>query len=106
MRKNPSNRRAFLVGIALLLAATCHANGDDSDHDLARRLLQEGRILPLAEIVETVRGKVPGEMLEVEFEADDGAYIYELKILRPDGRIQEVEVEAATGKITKIEDDD
>lgn len=101
-----SRRHALLVGIAFLLAATGHANGDDSDHDLARRLLQEGRILPLAEIVASVRGKVPGEIIEVEFDDDDGAYIYELKILRPDGRVQEVEVEAASGKITKIEDDD
>lgn len=94
--------------IALVAAAGVPrgAAGDDSDHDLARQLFEEGRILPLAEIVDKVRSEIPGEMLEVEFESDEGAYIYELKILRPDGRVQEVEVEAASGKIVKIEDDD
>ena len=46
------------------------------------------------------------EEFEVEFEVEDGAYVYEIKILRPDGRVQEVEADAATGKILKIEDDD
>ena len=102
-------RPFFLILIALIAAvagAPRAAVGDDSDHDLARRLLKQGRILPLAEIVDKVRSEVPGEMLEVEFETDNGAYIYELKILRPDGRVQEIEVEAASGKIIKIEDDD
>ena len=50
--------------------------------------------------------KFPGEMIEVELDREDGAYVYELKILRSDGKIQEIEVDAATGQITKIEDDD
>lgn len=45
-------------------------------------------------------------MLEVELEREDGAYVYEFKILRPNGLVQEVEADAATGKILKIEDDD
>ena len=96
----------ILIALVAAIGAPRSAAGDDSDHDLARRLLEQGRILPLAEIVDKVRSEIPGEMLEVEFETDDGAYIYELKILRPDGRVQEIEVEAASGKIVKIEDDD
>ena len=102
--------RPFVLILIALIAAVAGAPrgalGDDSDHDLARRLLEQGRILPLAEIVDKVRSEIPGEMLEVEFETDDGAYIYELKILGPDGRVQEIEVEAASGKIVKIEDGD
>lgn len=96
----------ILIALVAAIGAPRSAAGDDFDHDLARRLLEQGRILPLAEIVDKVRSEIPGEMLEVEFETDDGAYIYELKILRPDGRVQEIEVEAASGKIVKIEDDD
>ena len=100
----------FVLILIALIAAVAGvprgALGDDSDHDLARRLLEQGRILPLAEIVDKVRSEIPGEMLEVEFETDDGAYTYELKILGPDGRVQEIEVEAASGKIVKIEDGD
>ena len=96
----------ILIALIAAIGAPRGAAADDSDHDLARRLLEQGRILPLADIVDKVRSEIPGEMLEVEFETDDGAYIYELKILRPDGRVQKIEVEAASGKIVKIEDDD
>lgn len=98
--------RLLLVAALLAAPAAVPALGDSDDHDLARRLLSEGRILPLAEVVAGVRTQAPGEMLEVEFEFEEGAYVYEIKILRPDGRVQEVEADAATGKILKIEDDD
>jgi uncharacterized membrane protein YkoI len=94
------------AGVLLAAFAPAPAFADDDDHELARRLLTEGRILSLAKVVESVMAEVPGEMLEVEFEVEDGAYVYEIKILRPDGRVQEVEADAATGKILKIEDDD
>lgn len=83
----------------------CQA-GDEIGHDQALQLLQQGSILPLGEITAKVQAKVPGKVLEVELETDDGAYIYEFKILRRNGRVQEVEADAATGKIFKIEDDD
>jgi uncharacterized membrane protein YkoI len=94
--------------MALLVAGAGAALGgdDDDDHELAHRLTQEGRIRPLAEIVAAVQAKIPGEMIEVELDREDGAYVYELKILRSDGKIQEIEVDAATGRINKIEDDD
>jgi uncharacterized membrane protein YkoI len=102
-------RRTFLYALALLglfAASPGFARDDDNDHELAHQLLQEGRILPLAKIIESVSKEVPGEMLEVEFEVEDEGYVYELKLLRPDGKVQEIEVDAVSGKILKIEDDD
>ena len=40
------------------------------------------------------------------FEIDDGNLVYDLKVLSAKGRLQEIEVDAATGKILKMEDDD
>ena len=98
--------RSFLaVALVLALASGAPLRADD-DHELARRLLSEGRILPLTEVIARVQAEVPGEILEVEFEDEDGTYVYEIKILRPDGRVQEVETDPVTGKILKIEDDD
>jgi uncharacterized membrane protein YkoI len=105
MRPRFFDRRSLLAGAALLIAAAGTAFGDDIDHDEALRLFQQGRILSLTEITTAVRAKVPGEVLEVELERD-GLYVYEFKILKPDGRVQEVEIDAATGRIIKIEDDD
>ncbi len=101
---NPCAHRFVLVA-AFLLAVTTASHADD-EHEIARRLLQEGRIRPLIEIVEAVRAKVPGEILEVEFEVEDGSYVYTVKILSPGGKVQEVEVDATSGKIGEIEDDD
>jgi uncharacterized membrane protein YkoI len=79
---------------------------DDEDHELARRLLEDGRIRPLVEIIEAVRAKVPGEILEIEFDTESGRYIYKLKLLSPGGQVQEVEVDATNGQIGEIEDDE
>ncbi|MGE5267529.1 MAG: PepSY domain-containing protein [Deltaproteobacteria bacterium] len=82
--------------------------GDEIDigHEAARELVESGRIRPLDAIVGTVVERVPGKLIETQLEQEHGLYVYEVKILRPDGRVQEVEVDAATGKILKIEDDD
>lgn len=102
----PSDRRIWLAAAVLLMVTAGHAMGDDVSHQEARRLVQEGRILPLAKILAHVDRKVPGEVLDVDLDLEDGAYVYELEILRPNGKVQEVEVDAKSGKIIDIEDDD
>jgi uncharacterized membrane protein YkoI len=97
---------ACLAAVVVLLAVAVPAISDDDDHVLARELLRDGRILPLAEVIAGVKGQVPGQLLEVELENEHGVYVYELKILTPEGHVQEVEANAATGKILKVEDDD
>jgi uncharacterized membrane protein YkoI len=112
-RQNPRMTKHLLLAAALfflLLAAalvltTGGALAGDDDHLLAKRALEEGRVLPLSDILAKVKAEIPGKEIEVELEAEDGILIYELKMLRPDGRVQEVEVDAATGKILKVEDD-
>lgn len=100
--------RSLLCALLLGVAPIGHAHADDDDigHDTARRLLESGRILPLETILAEVSGRVPGKLIETKLENDDGRIMYDLKILRPEGRVQEVEVDAATGRIVKIEDDD
>ncbi len=92
--------------LAVAMAATKPAGADQVGHERARRLVQEGKIKPLQEIVDMLREKVPGRVLETELEEDDTGLVYDFKILQPGGRIQEVEVLAATGRSLKIEDDD
>ena len=102
-------RRFFRRGLAAALLATLAAAGaraDDIGPEMARKLLSEGRIRPLAEILEVVKAAVPGETVEVELELDDGIYVYEVKQLNSEGRVKEIKTDAATGKIVKIEDDD
>jgi uncharacterized membrane protein YkoI len=96
----------FALAAGLLLLGAGAARAGDDDHELARRALEEGRALPLAEILAKVKAEHPGKVLEVELETEDGRLVYDLKILTESGRVQELEVDAASGKIFKIEDDD
>jgi uncharacterized membrane protein YkoI len=98
--------RRFLTAALLVTLAAAGARADDIGPEMARKLLSEGRIRPLAEILDVVKAAVPGETVEVELELDDGVYVYEVKQLRSDGRVQEIKTNAATAKILKIEDED
>ncbi|MBB4285477.1 PepSY domain-containing protein [Roseospira goensis] len=85
--------------------------GRDSDrvpdaHERARQLLQQGRIRPLAEILSQVGTALEGRLIDTEFEREDGLYVYEFTVVRPNGRVQEIYVDAATARVVKIEDDD
>jgi len=109
MMLRPMLRRTLIAVFAGLVAFAPAAADDDKkrDQELARKALLEGRIRSLSEITEKVKPKLPGEILGVELEVeDDGRIIYEFDVIGPGGKLQEVEVDAATAEILKIEDDD
>lgn len=95
----------FAGALALAPMGTAAIAGDE---EIARKALVEGRIRPLAEIIELLKPQIPGlTILEVEIDVEDnGQIIYEFDIIDSSGRLKEVEVDAASGKILKIEDDD
>jgi len=109
------NRRSFALALALALAGTGAVYGDDDregrrrgdrrDHERARRALEEGRARPLADILTQVRGRLGGEVIDVEFDREDGRYIYELKVITPAGRLREIHVDALTAEILKDKED-
>ena len=61
---------------------------------------------PLGEILQIVQARVPGDIIEVELDrSDKRGWEYEVKVLASNGRVLEVDVNARTGQIRKIEDD-
>ena len=62
-------------------------------------------MLPLADILALVQEKVDARMIEVEFEQEDGEYIYEFELITPDGRLLEAIADAVTGQILSIGED-
>ncbi len=101
--------RSLLVILALGLTTAAHArHGEDDEigHEAARRLLESGRILSLEAILSKNADRLPGKLIETQLENDEGRIVYDLKFLRPDGRVQEIEIDAENGDILKIEDDD
>lgn len=90
--------------VAGLAISPVHASKDDQVE--ARELLQRGEILPLGRILQIVQERVPGDIIEVELErSDKHGWEYEVKVLANNGRVLEVDINARTGAIRKIEDD-
>lgn len=93
--------------VTLLIAPTLghageHAHGDRSDrdehdHDRARRAVQAGEVLPLQEVLARLARRQPGQVLEVELEREDGRWVYEIKLLKPDGRRVKLQLDARDG---------
>lgn len=104
MKTTHARIATFLV--LALMAAGCGTQAwADDDHERARRAVQSGRALPLAEILQRLDGRLGGEVIEVEFEREDGRYVYEFKVITPAGRLREIYVDALSAEILEIEDD-
>lgn len=107
----PLNRRQMLLASAFLIVGGRIAYGGDDDdddhedHDRAFRALREGEARPLADILEKVEEQLGGDIVGIEFERENGRYVYELKIVAPDGRLREVNVDAMTAEILSGERD-
>lgn len=78
----------------------------DSDHERARRAVQCGEAMPLADVLAAVRPHIAGRIIETEFDREDGNWVYELKYIDAQGRLVEIYVDATTGRILKTEGDD
>lgn len=90
--------------LVLLLALPAAAWADD-DHDRALLLRHKGEIMPLAEILQRVAGKYPGQPLEVELKDHKPHLAYEIELLGEDGVVREITVDAVTGDIIATEKD-
>ena len=78
----------------------------ESDHQLSRRLMEKGEILPLQEVLGHIEGERAGRVLEVELESERGRYIYEIELLSEEGRVWEYKLDAATGEVLERELED
>lgn len=96
-------KRPLLVIFATFLL-TLSAHAGRRDHDLARDAVRSGQALPLSDILARVRPKLQGEIVRVEFERERGRFVYEFKIISPEGQVRSVRVDAATANILEEED--
>ncbi len=100
----PSLKPAILLlTLAFTTALPVMADKEDElDYLEARRLMENGTILPL----QTILKKVQGSILEVELEQERGLYLYEIEVLNSNGTVTELEFDATTGKLIKSEIED
>lgn len=93
--------RLLLVAVLALAAVPAAADGD---HDRARRAVERGEALPLREVLARLGDELPGRVVEIEFDREDGRWVYELKVIDAAGRLLEVYVDARTARILDRDD--
>ncbi|MGB7204268.1 MAG: PepSY domain-containing protein [Anderseniella sp.] len=72
------------------------------DHEDAQRELRMSKVKPLREILEVVHQTFPGEVVGVEFEQEESIWVYEIKIITPQNRYLQIQVNAHTTRILKV----
>jgi len=96
-----------MMRLALILALLAGATlADDDDHDRARRALEAGEIMTLSEILKAAEAARRGRVIELDLDHDDGRWIYELELVTPEGRLYEMEIDAATGIVLDAESEE
>lgn len=81
-----------------------HADDDDDEDDrrMAARLAREsGEIMGLAELMARVEQRYIGRIVKVELDREDGRWVYEFRLLPPDGRTFKVELFANDGSLRR-----
>jgi len=92
---------AALMALFLLLPLSPQSLAD-SDHDRARAALESGEILPLQTIIAKLEQIYPGQILEVELERDDDLWIYEIKLVRANGVLIKIKLDASDGRLLAV----
>ena len=98
---------ACAAGLAVLAPWSALRADDDDDHERARQALAEGRVLPLSTVLARLQAQGwPGQVLKVEFEHEHGRYVYEIRLLQPDGRVVKLDVDAQDARVLKARQKD
>ncbi len=77
---------------------------DDDDSDRARAGVSSGAILPLSAILSGVETHFGARMIDAELDRKRGRMIYDLELITPQGRVLEVQVDAATARVIRVDD--
>jgi uncharacterized membrane protein YkoI len=90
--------------LALGVAPASFAN-DREDREAARAALARGELLPLPRILAIAAQRLPGDVVKVELESEKGRITYELRVLGKNGHIREIEIDAKSGAVLRIDRD-
>jgi uncharacterized membrane protein YkoI len=99
-----------IISMMLVVAGTAvcvggvYADSKGREQDMVRQAVERGEIKPLADILATVRNKLPGEVVKVEIEQKRDRWFYELRVLDARGRLFEVYIDAQTGVIDRVKE--
>ncbi|UXN03010.1 PepSY domain-containing protein [Bartonella sp. HY406] len=99
--------RLFYITVFIALIGVIYPAYSGNDQEAARQALARGEIMPLMQMLGFVEAAFPNSsVIKLEFDEEDHLYIYEFKIIDSSGIIREIEMDAKTGQILKVEIDD
>jgi len=81
------------------------ADDDYNETSQVRKLRNTESILPLSQILKKIEATHPGTLLDVDLEYEGAKFIYEIEILDANHVVQEMKVDASTGKMLTTEHD-
>lgn len=94
---------AVMVAAASLPQHAAAGSDCKRSQDCALEAFRSGEIKPLTEVLALARARVPGEVVKVELDREDGLWVYEIKILTPSGKRRKVEIDARTLDVIKVD---
>lgn len=104
--KRATQAGAICLGLVLTAAWASGKHDHDHDHDRARAAVEAGEILPLPALLEQLQRTNPGQVLALVLDKEDGRWVYEVKLLQPDGRLVKLEVDARTAQVLEVKTKD
>ena len=100
-------RLAAILFCALIAGAPlAQAWADDEDEEAAEAALARGDARPVQDLLQRVRSKFAGSVLKIELEHEDECgvpWVYEVKLLTPQGDVLELAYDAATLELIGLE---
>ena len=94
-----------VTSLLLSMASLSRADDDDVDMDEVLKSVRSGAAMPLAAIRRRISDRIDGEIVRIEVKREHGHLVYEVRVLNADGKLVEVEVDAASGRILEIENE-
>jgi uncharacterized membrane protein YkoI len=79
-------------------------NERDSAYELARRAVIRGEALPLQEIRDHLQHVAPGKIVATQYEFEFERWVYEFKIVDPQGQLRKVHIDARSGELVQVSD--
>lgn len=111
MRHILSHLLPALLALALATAPAMLRADDDGDGnegatlDAVHEAVENGTLKSLTDLKTIVKDRFPGDIVRIEPHRKHGVFTYEFKVLQDDGRLVEIEMDAASGRILETENE-
>jgi uncharacterized membrane protein YkoI len=94
--RNAPMALALLLAMLTSLPAVQARSRDD--HERAHSAVQAGEVMPLEQVLARIAKSHPGQVMKIELEHEDGAWVYEVKLLQADGQLVKLLLDARTAQ--------